>query len=322
LAQEVVAVTARIPEEGLRLIEKAGFELKVCSGSETLSRARLLELVKGAAAILSPLTTRIDEEVMAQAGPGLKVISAYSAGTDFIDLEAARRRGIAVTNTPGVLAQAVVEHALALLLALSCRVIEGDRLVRSGSFKGWDATLLLGADLHGKTLGLIGAGEIGGRFARACHAALGMRVVYWSRSRKPELEEECGAVFKELDELCPEADVVAPFVPLTQETRHLLSRECLSMLKPTAFVLNLSRGPVIDEAVLVERLKARQISGAALDVFEHEPRLTPGLAELENVVLAPHTGSAGRETRARMAVLAAENLIAVLQGKIPKHRVV
>jgi glyoxylate reductase len=325
LAQETgltAVVTGRIPEQGLRLIDGAGFRLKAYEGPEPIPRARLLDSVQGAAGILSLLTAKIDEDVMVAAGPSLKVISACAVGTDFIDLEAARRRGIVVTHTPGILAQAVVEHALALLLALTCRVIEGDKIVRSGAFRGWDAMLLLGTDLEGKTLGVIGAGEIGGRFARACRVALGMKVLYWSRSRKPALEKECGAVFRELDDLLRESDVVAPFVPLTPLTHHLLSRDCLSMMKPDSFVLNMSRGPVIDEAALVEMLKSRRIAGAALDVFENEPHVSPGLTELENVVLAPHAGSAGSRTRTRMAVLAAENLIAVLRGKPPQHRVV
>jgi len=317
-----VAVTGRIPQEGLQILEAAGYDLKLTESREPLSKDHLYRLVKGVDSILAPLTVKIDESAMVEAGAGLKVISAYAVGTDFIDLEAARRRHVIVTNTPGVLTQAVVEHALALLLALSCRIVEGDRFVRSGLFKGWDALLLLGTDLTEKTLGIIGAGQIGSRFAAACHSALGMRVLYWSRSRKPELEKTCEAVFAELDELLSQSDVVAPFVPLTPETHHLLSRECLSMMKKTAFVINLSRGAVVDEIALVDRLKSGELGGAALDVFEFEPDLTPGLAELENVVLAPHIGSAGHETRVRMAVMAAENLVAALQGNPPHHRVV
>jgi len=317
-----VAVPSRIPAEGLEILRASGLEIAQFPKAGVISRSELLELVKGSVGLLPLLTVKIDQAVMEAAGPGLKVISAYAAGTDFIDLAAARQRGIVVTNTPGVLTQAVVEHALALLLALSCRVVEGDRVVRAGEFKGWDPLFLLGTDLEDKVLGLIGAGQIGRRFALACKAALGMRVIYWNRSPKPDFESECQAVFGELDELLREADVVAPFVPLTPETHHLLSRDCLAMMKESAFVLNMSRGPIVDEAALVEMLKAGRLGGAALDVFENEPLLTPGLAELKNVVLAPHTGSAGLTTRTRMAVMAAENLTAVLAGTPPHHRVV
>jgi glyoxylate reductase len=239
---------------------------------------------------------------MDAAGPQLKVISNFAVGYDNIDLIEAARRGIKVGNTPEVLTQSVAEHTLALILAVARRIVEGDRIVRERRFRRWGPSFLLGTELRGKTLLIVGPGRIGDAVARIAESGFGMRIE--TAGRDDDLHAALGR-----------ADVVSLHVPLTPETRHLIGTAELEAMKPDAIFVNTARGPVVDEAPLVGALQKREIAGAALDVYEHEPDLAPGLAELDNVVLAPHTASATHEARTAMSRLAADNVIAALEGR-------
>src|SRR5690606_4745829 len=259
------------------------------------TKEEVIEGVRGKDALLCLLTEEITAEVM-DAAPNLKVISNYAVGYNNIDVEAATARGIVVTNTPGVLTETTADFAWALLMAVARRVVEADRFTRAGKFQGWGPLLLLGSDVYGKCLGVIGMGRIGQAIARRARG-FDMRVLYYNRRRvDPAIENELQATYASLDELLQEADYVVLTVPLTPETHHLIGPRELAMMKPTAYLINPARGPVVDEKALVEALKSRTIAGAALDVFEEEPKLTPGLTELDNVVLAPHIASATTET--------------------------
>jgi lactate dehydrogenase-like 2-hydroxyacid dehydrogenase len=272
--------------------------------------------VAGAHALVTLLHDRVDGELLDAAGPQLRCVANVAVGYDNIDVAAARRRGVTVTNTPGVLTDATADLAIALILGVTRRLGEGERLLRTGTPWSWEMFFLLGRGLAGKTLGIIGLGAIGRATARRARA-FGMEVAYAGRRRAAEeVERELGgARYLSLEELLGSADVVSIHCPLTPETHHLLNAERLTHMRPEAYLINTARGPIVDEAALVEALRAGGIAGAALDVFEHEPELHPGLRELDNVFLAPHLGSATIETRTAMAVLAARNVGAVLSGQ-------
>lgn len=267
--------------------------------------------------VLCLLTDRVDGEVLDAAGPQLRVVASVSAGTDHLDIPAASDRGIVLTSTPGVLTETTADLAWALLMAAARRVIEGDRLVRSGQPWAWSAQLLLGADVYAATLGIVGAGEIGTALARR-GKGFGMKLLYTARQDKPAMNE-LGGRRVALETLLAESDFVSLHVPLTEQTRHLINRQALGRMKRSAVLINTARGAVVDELALVEALRDRRIAAAGLDVFEHEPKLTPGLAELDNVVLLPHIGSATAQTRSRMARMASEDLVDALDGKRPQH---
>jgi len=225
-----------------------------------------------------------------------------------------------VTNTPGVLTDTVAEHTFTLMLAIAHRVAEADRFIRAGKYKGWEPLLLLGTDLSRKTIGIVGLGRIGSRVAHHAVKGFDARVIYHDVKQNPNFEKEFGAEYKEkIGDLLKEADLVSLHVPLLESTRHLINADRLRLMKPTAYLINTSRGPVVDEQALAEALKNRTIRGAALDVYENEPTLAPGLAELENVILTPHIASATEETRQAMSELAAENIIATLEGRTPPN---
>lgn len=315
-----VFITRQIPEKGNKILEDKGFEVEV--GPEgAIDRKELLEKVKGVDAILSILTEKIDAEVMDAAGKQLKVIANYAVGYNNIDVEEAKKRKIVVTNTPGVLTDAVADHTTAFLLAVTEKLVEADKYTRGGSYKAWGPKLLLGGDITGKILGVVGLGRIGSAVAQRMSKGFNMKVIYHDVRRNEELEKECGYEYKELDELLKEADFITLHTALTDETRHLINAEKLGLMKPTAYLVNTSRGPIIDEKALVEALKDKKIAGAALDVFENEPELSPGLAELDNVILTPHIASATKETRDKMAEMAANNVVAVLGGQAPLNPV-
>ena len=283
-----------------------------------MGRADLLEAVAGADGFLSMITDAVDAELM-DAAPRLRVVSNMAVGYNNIDVAAATARGIVVTNTPGILTEATAELAFALILAAARRVVDLDRRTRAGEWTCWAPLLFLSREVSGKTLGVVGLGRIGRAVARRARA-FGMRVLYHSRSRLEAAEErDLGVEYAEKDELLATADFVSLHVPLSAETRHLIGRRELGLMKPTAYLINTSRGPVVDEAALVEALKARRIEGAGLDVYENEPMLAPGLAALDNAVLLPHVGSATVETRTKMARMAAENLLSALRGERPAH---
>ncbi|MDZ4285122.1 MAG: D-glycerate dehydrogenase [Patescibacteria group bacterium] len=318
-----VFVTRRIPEEGLFVLREAGHEVVVSERDGVLTRDELLGALqeKQYDAVLCLLTDKVNDEVF-DAAPNAKIFANYAVGFDNINLEEAKRRGVAVTNTPDVVNDTVAEHTIALMLSMTSRIAEGDRLVRAGKYEGWAPMLLLGTDMKGKMLGLLGAGRIGQRVAAIAHHGLRMRVIYYDIRQNPDIEKSCGASFRaSVEDVLREADVVTVHVPLLDSTRHLINAERLALMKKSAYLVNTARGPIVDEKALVKALENKAIMGAGLDVFEEEPALAPGLAALENVVLTPHIASASLEARAAMARVAAENIIAVLSGAEPKNRV-
>ncbi len=316
-----VLVTRRVPPPAVELLRQAGLTVDLVDQDDPPSREELLRRVPGAAGLIAMLSEKIDAQVLEAAGPSLKVVANFAVGFDNIDLAACRQRGVRVTNTPGVLTDATADLAWALILSAARRVVEGDRLVRSGQWTGWAPMQLLGLQLTGSTLGIVGAGRIGTAVALRSQG-FGMRVLYTDSQVNPELESRLGAQRVELRQLLASADVVSLHVPLTPQSRHLIGSAELQLMKPTAILINTARGPVIDEAALVTALRERRIAAAGLDVYEHEPRLTPGLSELPNVVLLPHLGSAATATRQKMSQMVAENVIAVLRGQEPPNPVV
>lgn len=278
-----------------------------------LQPEELREVGAGANALVALLGDRIDAELLDAAGAGLQVVANVAVGHDNIDLPAARERGVVVTNTPGVLTDATADLAMALILAVTRRLGEGERLVRSESGWEWGIDFMLGRGIQGQTLGIVGLGAIGSAVARRA-LGFGMSIAYASRNPAPG-EADLGVRRMELDELLATTDVVSLHVPLTNETRHLIDARRLGLMRPAAYLVNTARGPVVDEAALADSLAAGQIAGAGLDVFEAEPTVHPRLLELDNVVLLPHLGSATVETRTAMAVLAARNAVAVLSGE-------
>ncbi len=322
-----VFITRQIPEEGIHLLKKFCQTVEVNPYDRPLGYDELLKQVKGRDGILTMLSDKIDANVIQEAaisrpdptGTNLKVIANYAVGYDNIDVNIATVKGIVVTNTPGVLTDSTADMAWALLFSVARRIVEGNALTRAGKFIGWAPMLLLGGDIMGKTLGIIGAGRIGTAMAMR---SLGwnMRVLYTTQSkRNARLEENLGARRVDLETLLKESDFISIHAPLSEKTRHMIGAKEFSMMKKTAYLINTGRGAIIDEAALVNALKKKQIAGAGLDVYEEEPKLKPGLAELDNVVLAPHLGSATVETRSKMSVMAAEDIIAVLHKQKPKN---
>ena len=320
----VVFVTRRIPDEGLQLLEEQGYTVKIYPKDQPITRAEFLKQVKGVDALLPLLTDKVDDEILEAAGPSLKIIANYAVGFDNVDLKAAQRRNIPVTNAPAPeVSESVAEHTIALMLALAHRVVESDTFARSGKYRGWSPNLLVGTDLRNKTLGIIGLGRIGYAVGRRAVLGLGMRCFYHTPRRDSAFEKEVGGTFVSMDHLLQESDVISVHVPLLPETRHLLSTDEFSLMKQSAFVVNTARGPIIDEKALLRALKTKRIAGAALDVFECEPSLDCdttdklSLASFSNVIVTPHTASGTIEARQAMGRLAAQNIIAVLSGRAP-----
>jgi glyoxylate reductase len=318
-----IFITRKIPEAGIKkLAEK--HEIKVSPHDRVLSKEELIAALEnqGYNAVLCLLTDKIDDDVLEAAGKQCRIFANFAVGFDNIDLAAAKKRGVMITNTPGVLTETVAEHTFTLMLAISHRIAEADKFTKTGKYEGWAPMLLLGNDLSGKTVGIVGLGRIGSRVAH--HAAKGFdaRVIYHDLQRNKDFEKEFNTEYREkLEDLLKEADYVSLHVPLLPATRHLLNAERLKLMKPNAYLINTSRGPVIDEKALTEALRAKIIKGAALDVFENEPALAEGLAKLDNVILTPHIASATEETRGKMAELAADNIIAALEGQTPPNLV-
>jgi glyoxylate reductase len=283
-----------------------------------MPRNELLESVADVDGLLCMITDRIDDELMERA-PQLRMVANVAVGYDNIDLAAATARGIWVSNTPGVLTEATADLTWALILATSRRVVEGDKRTRDGKFKFFALLTFLGAEVSGKTLGIVGMGQIGRAVARRARG-FDMPILYHQRHKLEDREEqELGATYVSLEELLAEADFVSLHVPLSERTRHLIGSAELKSMKPTAHLINASRGPVVDEQALVRALQRGEIAGAGLDVYEQEPAVSPGLIDLDNVVHLPHVGSATLQTRRKMASLAAENLLAGLRGEVPPN---
>lgn len=292
------------------------FEVKSNPSELLEGKEEFLKNIEGITALVTDSRVKVDEEVMNAAGPKLKVISNYAVGYNNIDVKIATKKGIAVTNTPGVVNNATADIAWALMFGIARRVAEGDRLIRMGEPWSWTPTFFLGRDFTGKILGIIGAGRIGNTMAkRAC--GFGMEIIYSDRQTNEQMEKELGAKRVDFETLLKEADYVSVHTPLTPETRHLISKKEFAMMKPTSILINTSRGPVVDEQALIEALKTRSIWGAGLDVFEKEPYVNPELFKLDNVVMTPHIGTATSDTRRGMATMAAQNILDIMEGKTP-----
>ena len=313
-----VFITRAIPENGIEML-RGHFEVEVWEDEHEIPREVLLEKVRDADALVTMLSERIDGEVFNNASK-LRIVANYAVGYDNVDVEEATRRGIYVTNTPDVLTDATADFAWTLLLATARRLIEADSFTRSGEWKrkgvAWHPRWFLGHDVCGRTIGVVGFGRIGQAVARRAKG-FGMRILYNSRTRKPEAEEELGAEFKPLDELLSESDFVVLAVPLTKETYHMIGERELRLMKPTAVLVNVARGKVVDTNALIKALREGWIAGAGLDVYEKEPYYNEELFSLKTVVLAPHIGSATFGAREGMAELVARNLIAFKKGEVP-----
>ena len=317
-----IFVTRPIPEIGIKLLKEKGFEVVI--NAEAKDRAatkdEMLAGVKGTDALLSILTDKVDADVMDAGLPTLKIIANYAVGFDNIAIEDAKKRNIMVTNTPGVLTETVAEHTFALLLSIAHRIAEADKFAREGKYKAWGPELLLGTNISGKTLGIIGLGRIGSRVAHHAVRGFDMKIIYTDPKPNHDFEKEYGAVYADsIDNLLPQCDFVSIHVPMTNENRHLMNAERLKKMKKSAYLINTSRGPIVDEKALAVALKEGIIAGAALDVFEFEPEITPELKELDNVIMTPHIASATLETRSKMAEIAATNIIAALEGRTPPN---
>jgi len=319
-----VYVARKIPKAGIDMLKKVGFSVEVNPNPErVLPKRELIKKLKGKDAVLTLLTDKIDDEVL-KSCPSIKVVANYAVGFDNIDIKSATNNKVVVTNTPEVLTEAVAEHTFALMLAVGRRIAEADRFTRAGKYKVWMPELFLGQSLEGKTLGVIGLGRIGSSVARRAALGMNMKVLYHTRRRNPKFEKKYGAKAVSIDGLLKKSDVVSIHVPLTKKTRHMISKKQLSMMKPTAILINTARGPIIEEKYLINALKKKQIAGAGLDVFECEPEITCQvhpieLRDLPNTVLTPHIASATHEARNQMAILSAQAIVSVAKNKMPQN---
>jgi glyoxylate reductase len=317
----LVVVTRKLPDAiETRMMEL--FDTRLNESDAPLTKAALVEAMKTAEILVPTVTDRIDSSVLAHANPELRLIANYGTGVDHIDVEAAYARGITVTNTPGVLTEDTADMTMALILAVSRRLVEGERLARSGEWTGWSPTSMLGHRITGKRLGILGMGRIGSAVARRARG-FGLTIHYHNRRRVPEaLENELEATYWEsLDQMLARMDIISVNCPHTPATFHLLSARRLALLRAPAIVVNTSRGEVIDEAALTRMLRNKQLAGAGLDVFEHEPAINPRLRELDNVVLLPHMGSATIEGRIDMGEKVVINIKTFVDGHRPPDRV-
>ncbi|OHB19211.1 MAG: D-glycerate dehydrogenase [Parcubacteria group bacterium RIFCSPHIGHO2_02_FULL_40_12] len=319
-----IFITRPIPESGIKLLRDKGYEVLINEAAKdrAADKQEILAGIKGTDALLSVLTEKIDAEIMDTGLPTLKIIANYAVGFDNIDLDAAKQRNLMVTNTPDVLTNTVAEHTFALMLAISHRIAEADKFIRAGMYSAWGPMLFLGTDLSGKTLGVVGLGRIGSRVAYYAAKGFGMKVLYTDVKKDENFERGVGAQFFEnIDDLLSRSDFISIHVPLLESTRHLINENKLKQMKTSAYLINTSRGPVIDEKALAKALKEKWIRGAAIDVFENEPKVEPELFRLNNIILTPHIASATEETRNAMAELAAKNIIEALEGRTPPNLV-
>jgi glyoxylate reductase len=323
-AKPYVYVTRRFADSGIKALKAAGFTVDVYPEDKIIPRKELLKNVAGASAIIPLLTDTIDGEVLDAAGKDLRIVANYAVGFDNVDLEAAKKRGVAVTNTPhDKVNEAVAEHAFALMICLARRIAEADQFAKAKKYTHWSPTLLIGTDLYGKTLGIVGAGRIGSAVARRAVKGFGMKLVYADSRTNADLEKEFAAEQLDLEKLLEVSDFVSLHVPLLPSTRHLISTAEFAMMKKTAFLVNTARGPVVDEKALLRALKTKRIAGAGIDVFECEPAIDCDMTDnlelksFPNVILTPHIASATIEAREAMSMVAADNILAVLSGKPP-----
>lgn len=314
-----VLVMNSIPQPGVALLQEHGFQVEIGSGRFPDSSEELFHYLKDKEGIISLLSDKIDRTIIDSA-PMLKIIANYAVGFNNIDVNYARSKGIQVSNTPDVLTPTTADLTWALILSVSKRIVESDHFMRQGLFTGWEPSLMLGGDVTGKTLGIIGAGRIGQAVARRARG-FEMKILYSGNTSKADFEKETGARMAALEDLLKESDFISLHCPLTAETHHLLNKKNLRLMKKSAYVINTSRGAVIDEQALVDALKKRTIAGAGLDVYEFEPRVHEDLFNLDNVALLPHIGSGTTETRDEMSRMTARNVISVLDGGNALHPV-
>lgn len=314
MKRKTVYITREIPKPGIELL-KEKFEVRINKEDRVLSKEELIDNIKNVDAVLTQLTDIIDEEVIKNINK-VKVFANYAVGYNNINTEYAKSKGIIVTNTPNVLSNTTAELAWALLFAVSRRVVEADRYARSGNWKLFSPKLLLGQDINNKTLGVIGAGRIGQAFAKKS-LGFDMNILYHNRNRNITFENKYNAKYVDLNTLLQESDIISIHVPLTENTYKLISKKEFEIMKKTSVLINTSRGPVVDEIELIKALKEKRIWGAGLDVYENEPYINEELRKLDNVVLLPHIGSATEETRNKMSIIAANNIIEVLCNNKP-----
>lgn len=308
-----VFITRKIPNAAKEIFKANGIDIKVYSKNNPISKEELIKFGKNADGIISLLTDKIDSEII-DALPKCKIIANYAVGFNNIDIEYAAKKGIVVTNTPGILTDATADLAMSLLLACARYIPHGDKFMREGKFSGWEPELFLGRELRGKTCGVIGFGRIGQAFAERA-SAFGCKIIYYNRTKKSEVEEKLSAKKVSLKTLMSKSDFISVHLPLNEKTNNLINKEALDLMKTDAIFINTARGEVIDEQYLIKMLKARKVFSAGFDVYEGEPAVNEKLLKLDNVVLAPHTGSATIETRTKMAELAAKNVVNILSGK-------
>ncbi len=314
-----IFVTRKIPGTAIDKLKSSRYEVVVSEFDRPLTAEELLEKGKGVDALLTLLTDKINGDVIDAIGPQLKIVSNYAVGFDNVNIKEATDRGVVVTNTPSnEVNEAVAEHTWALILALARRIVEADEATRRGAYKGWEPDIFLGTSILGKTLGIIGLGRIGSMVARRSKG-YDMRVLYYKRSRDKKLEKELGVEYANQNALLGKADFLTLHVPLTEQTRHMINKETLYKMKKGAYLINTSRGPVVDEHDLANALRDGQIAGAALDVYDNEPNIDPELIAMENVILTPHIASATWEAREKMGEQAVSSILAVLDGKKPDN---
>jgi len=317
-----IVITRPIPKAGLDLLVGRGkYDIVWYRENKIPPAADLAKYAQEADAVICLLTEKFTPDIIRQAGERLKIIANYAVGFDNIDLPSATAKGIAVTNTPDVMTQTVAEHAAALMLAASRQITEGDSYIREGKYKQWEPEIFLGPELFGKTLGIIGTGRIGATMAQICYHGFGMKIIYHDIKKNLDLERTTHACQASVNHLLETADVVSLHVPLLPTTKHLINGAALRRMKKKAILVNTSRGPVIEEKALVAALANKEIFGAGLDVFEFEPKVGTALKKLSNIVMTPHCASATHEARNAMAVMAAQNVIAALDGKLPPNLV-
>jgi len=314
-----IYLTREIPEVGIKMLKEKGYTVDINVKNSIPTKKQIAKSLKRKPydAVITLLTDHIDAEIF-DIAPSVKIYANYATGFDNIDIIEAKKRNIVVVNTPADLSsEAVAEHTIAFILALAARIVEADEFVRRGKYKGWSPMNFIGTDILGKTLGLVGVGRIGERVA-FYSKGLGLKILYTDIVRNDRIEKECGATYyHSIEELLPKADVVSLHVPLLDSTRHLINEARLKLMKPTAFLINTSRGPVVDELALEEALRKGIISAAALDVFEFEPKISAGLSKLPNTILTPHIASASIEARDQMSEMVAQNIIDFFEGRVP-----
>ena len=318
-----IFITRAIPKAGLDMLQAKGYVITTSGKTEPLSKRHLIKFLKKQPydAVITLPNDPVDGEVF-DAVPTAKIFANYAMGFDNFDLTAARERGVTLTNTPGTFGFCIAEHALALMLGLTTRIVEGDAYVKAGRYKGWSPDIFVGSDLKGSTLGIVGTGHIGERVAYQAARGFDMNVIYYDIKRNDNLEKNGLARFiPSVEDLLKQSDIVSVHVPLFDSTHHLINEARLKMMKPTAFLINTSRGPVVDEKALVEALRAKTIAGAGLDVFEFEPKIAAGLTKFPNVILTPHIASARISARNEMATMAAANVISFFETGKAKNPV-